>query len=124
MLGTFSRRIPSNANGTGDIHIPEWQYPYEPAQNYTGSSPFCGWPNFIYQSDEERGFHTVCDGRVNGNDSAPEAGPAVWVSEDFLFLPLPEGKWFLRLDMLMPKHENGTGGERIFCVEGEAYLNY
>lgn len=59
---------------------------------------------------------------MSGNSSAPEAGPAVWVSEDFLFWPLPEGDWFARLDMLMPKHENGSQGERIFCVEGEVRL--
>lgn len=104
--------------------MPEFHDPYEPAHNFTDTAPFCGWPNFIYQSDEERGLHRVCDGRVNGNDSAPEAGPAVWVSEDFLFWPLPDGKWYAKLDILMPKHENGSRGERIFCVEGEAYLDY
>jgi len=70
--GSFTTRIPSTAIGTGTIHIPEWHDPYSPPSNYTGTGPFCTWPNYVLQSDEERGGHRVCDGRVGGNYSAPE----------------------------------------------------
>jgi len=80
----------------------------------------------VWQSDEERGLHKVCDGGGGGNSSAPEAGPAVLVDEDMLFWPLPEGEYGVRLDMLMPGDEDGGGGEgeRIFCFEGRVDLSY
>ncbi|KAE9367248.1 hypothetical protein N431DRAFT_385474 [Stipitochalara longipes BDJ] len=124
VFGIFSQRIPSSATGTAEIHIPEWHDPYSPASNHTDTEPFCAWPNFVYQSDENRGLHKVCDSPVGANDSAPEAGPAVLVSEDILFWPLPEGEYRLKLDVLMPENEDGGGGERIFCFEGSAYLDY
>ncbi|PMD29413.1 hypothetical protein L207DRAFT_238351 [Hyaloscypha variabilis F] len=124
IFGIFSQRIPSNATGIGEIHIPEWQDPYSPAANYTGTEPFCGWPNYVYQSDEERGLHKVCDGAVGRNDSAPEAGPAILVAEDILFWPLPEGKYWFKLDMLMPENDAGGRGGRIFCLEGSVDLYY
>ncbi|KUJ08861.1 uncharacterized protein LY89DRAFT_690832 [Mollisia scopiformis] len=124
VFGTFSQRIPSSANGTGTVYIPEWHNPESPASNYTETSPFCTWPNFVYQTDEARGLHKVCDGAVGANFSAPEAGSAILVSEDILFWPLPEGEYGLKLDMLMLKDEEGEGGERIFCFEGKVDLSY
>jgi len=71
-------------------------------------------------------LHKVCWGASvpGGNDSAPEAGPAIMVSEDMLFWPLPEGKYGLRLDVMMPKNEDGSDGKRIACFEGWAMLHY
>jgi len=66
----------------------------------------------------------VCDGRVDGNYSAPEAGPAVLVSEDILFWPLPEGEYYTKLDMRMPEKQDGSEGERILCFEGVVDLDY
>lgn len=78
----------------------------------------------MYQSDEDRGVHKVCDGAVGGNNSVPEAGPAVLVGEDILFWPLPEGVYRVRLDMFMPENEGGSKGKRIFCFEASVYLDY
>jgi hypothetical protein len=98
--------------------------------NFTDTNPFCAYPRYIYQSDEERGLHTVCGGPgglhppIQANDSAPEVGPAVLFSEDFLFWPLPEGEWWLRMDMVMPESEDAEKGQRIFCFEGFVDLDY
>jgi len=78
----------------------------------------------VYQYDEARGLHKVCDGADGGNMSAPEAGPAVLFAEDILFWPLPEGEYWIKLDMVMPEIEDGSEGDRIFCFQGAADLDY
>lgn len=107
-----------------DVHIPEFHDPYDPAANYTDTGPFCSVVNFIYQTNDVDGTHKVCDGRVAGNSSGPDPGPAVLVNEDFLFWPLPDGEYYLKVDALMPDKEDGVKGERIFCLEITQYLDY
>jgi hypothetical protein len=80
--------------------------------------------NVIYQSDDARGNYTTCDGRAPGVETGPDPGPGVLSSEDFLFWPLPEGEWYLKIDATMPDKENGSKGDRIFCLEITQYLDY
>lgn len=122
--GIFAAPVPSDAPATGEIHIPEWHHPDAPASNYTDTGAFCSWMNYIYQFDDVRGMHKVCDGAAGGNNSGPDTGAAVLVNEDFLFWPLPDGEYYVKLDAMMPDQEDGSPGRRIFCLEGTANLGY
>ena len=122
--GIFAVPIPQDAPTTVEVHIPEWHYPDSPARNYTDTATFCSSCNYIYQTDDDRGLHKVCDGAVGGNGNGPDTGSAVLVYEDFLFWPLPDGEYYVKLDAMMPDQEDGALGSRIFCLEGTANLNY
>jgi hypothetical protein len=124
VFGTFAVPIPSDAPTTMFISIPEWHDPCDPPFNGTDTVPFCSMQNYINQTDEARGIHRVCDGRQGGNYSGPDPGPAVLVSEDFLFWPLPEGVYLVKVDALMPNETDGRPGKRIFCIEAAVDLDY